>query len=150
MIAPKRQPRDIDKAAETMAWILWDNTLETGHSRMDADHRELSRLFNLLREAVEQHRGKEFCSLVLEQIIEHARSHFQREQQLMARRHYPRTEQHAAEHAMLLDQAVNYKAAFDLAESEPDIDLVNFPEVWLAFHILFSDKDLARFLAQAK
>jgi hypothetical protein len=51
---------------------------------------------------------------------------------------------------MLLDQAVKYKAAFDAAAAEPDIALINFPDFWLAFHILFSDEDLARFLARAE
>jgi hemerythrin len=133
-----------------MALILWDSTLETGEPQIDADHRELARLFNLLLEAAADNRGKEFCSLVLDQIIEHARVHFDREQQLMDKHNYPKVEQHAAEHAMLLEQALNYKAAFDAGAAEPGIALTDFPEVWLAFHILFSDKDLARFLAQSR
>lgn len=132
--------------------ILWDKTLETGHARIDADHRELAQLFNLLREAAEQRKGKEFCSLVLDQIIAQARTHFDLEQQMMAKHHYPRIEQHTAEHAMLLEQALGYKAAFDAAEADADagVSLIDFPEVWLTFHILFSDKDLARFLAQLR
>ena len=131
-----------------MTWKLWDGTLETGHARLDADHKALASLFNLLREAAEQRREKEFCGLVLEQIIAHAGAHFELERQLMAKHHYPKLEQHAAEHAMLIDQAVNYKAAFDAGADRPQIALTDFPDVWLAFHILFSDKDLARFLAQ--
>ncbi len=131
-----------------MTSILWDHTLETGHPLIDADHRELARLFNLLPEAVEQARGKAFCGKLLDQIIEQARTHFQREQQLMVKHHYPKIEQHTAEHAMLLDQALNYRATFDPGAAESKIALTDFPEVWLGFHILFSDKDLARFLAQ--
>ena len=133
-----------------MAPSLWDNTLETGHARMDADHLELATLFNLLREAVEQRKGKEFCASVLDRIIQHAKEHFRREQQLMAKHHYPKIEQHTAEHVMLLNQALNYRATFDTGAAEPQIAVIDFPDVWLGFHILFSDKDLARFLAHSR
>lgn len=132
-----------------MSWIVWDNALETGQARMDEDHHELARLFDLLCEAVEQRRDREFCSAVIEQIIEHAGTHFESEQELMAERHYPKIEQHTAEHALLLAQAIEYKAAFDAGAAGPQFALADFPDVWLSFHILFSDKDLARFLAQA-
>jgi hemerythrin len=133
-----------------MALILWDSTLETGNPRIDADHRELARLFNLLPEAVEKRRGKEFSSDVLGQIIRHAEAHFQLEQELMAEHRYPKIEQHTAEHVMLLGQARSYKAGFDAGATESEVALIDFPEVWLGFHILFSDKDLARFLAQVR
>jgi len=131
-----------------MDWITWDHTLKTGHAKMDADHEELAELFNRLPHAVEQRKGKDFCAKVLDDIIQHARMHFELEQQLMARHHYPKTEQHTAEHAMLIDQALHYKATFDMDSGGSRIALARFPEVWLAFHILFSDKELANFLAR--
>ena len=131
-----------------MDWITWDHTLKIGHARMDADHKELAELFNLLPHAVEHRKGKDFCAKVLDDIIQHARMHFDLEQQLMAQHHYPKTEQHTAEHAMLIDQALHYKATFDMDSSGSRIALTRFPEVWLAFHILFSDKELADFLAR--
>jgi hemerythrin len=130
--------------------IVWEKTLETGHPRIDADHKVLARLFNLLPKTLGTPRGKEQCSEVLGQIIEHARTHFDREQQLMAKHNYPRIAQHTAEHAMLLEQALAYRLAFDAGTAEADVALVDFPEVWLSFHILFSDKDLVRFLEQKK
>jgi len=132
-----------------MDWISWDHTLKTGHARMDADHRALVELFNLLPHAMEHRNAKDFCAKVLDDIIEHATMHFDLEWRLMLQHHYPKTAQHTAEHAMLLEQALQFKAAFDLDSSESRIALARFPEVWLGFHILFSDKELADFLAQA-
>ena len=133
-----------------MASMLWDSTLVTGHTRMDADHVELAGLFDLLREAVEQSKGKEFCGMVLDQIIEYAGKHFDLEQQLMAKHRYPGMEVHTAEHAMLLAQVLEYRGAFDALAAAPKIALIDFPDVWLGFHILFSDKDLALFLARTR
>ena len=131
-----------------MDWIPWDNTLKTGHARMDADHNGLAELFNLLADAVEKRKGKDFYDSVLDNIIQHAQTHFDLEQRLMAEYHYPKSEQHKAEHAMLISQARNYRGAFDADDTVPPVAVAHFPEVWLVFHILFSDKPLADFLAR--
>jgi hemerythrin-like metal-binding protein len=136
-----REPKGMD-------WISWDQTLKIGHARMDADHEALAKLFNLLPRAVEQHKGKDYCTKVLDDIIQHARMHFDLERQLMAQHRFPKIAQHTAEHAMLIEQALQYKANFDVDSSGSRIALARFPEVWLAFHILFTDKELATFLAR--
>jgi hemerythrin-like metal-binding protein len=142
-------PDDLTTAGEPkgMDWISWDHTLRIGHARMDADHEELAGLFNLLPRAVEQRKGRDYCVKVLDDIIQRATIHFDLERQLMMQHQYPKTEHHTAEHAMLIEQALQYKANFDLDSSGSRIALARFPEVWLAFHILFSDKELANFLA---
>ncbi len=133
-----------------MDWIAWDDTLDTGHAGMDADHKELAELFNLLRDAVESGEGKAACAQVLDDIIRHAQTHFELEQRLMTQHRYPKAEQHAAEHAMLISQALDYKEGFDMDSATTRSALMRFPEVWLAFHILFSDKELAAFLAHTR
>lgn len=131
-----------------MDWIAWDHTLETGHARMDADHKELVELFKLLRDAVDSGKGRTACAGVLDDIIRHAKAHFELEQSLMTQQRYPKTEQHAAEHAMLIKQALDHRQSFDVDSAASRSALMRFPEVWLAFHILFSDKELAAFLAR--
>ena len=130
-----------------MDWISWDDTLHTGHAGMDADHRKLAGLFNQLRDAVENGKGKAPCAAVLDELIRHAQAHFEWEQQLMARHRYPKADLHGAEHAMLIRQVLDYRENFDVDSAESRSALMKFPEVWLSFHILFSDKELASFLA---
>jgi hemerythrin len=133
-----------------MEWIAWDDSLDTGDAGMDAEHRELAQRFDQLREAVEGGQGKAACAKVLDDIIGHAKSHFESEQRLMMQHAYPKREQHAAEHAMLIRQVLDYKENFDADSPESRSALMNFPEVWLTYHILFSDKELAAFLASAR
>jgi hemerythrin len=129
-------------------WIPWDNTLKTGHARMDADHKGLAELFNRLADAVETRKGKDFYGGVLDDIIEHTQAHFDMEEQLMDQHHYQKSHQHKAEHAMLLSQVLDYRATFAADAAESPVAVAHFPEVWLAFHILFSDKELAEYLAR--
>lgn len=132
-----------------MDCIAWDKSLDTGHTGMDADHKELAGLFNRLRDAAENAHGKAACAKVLDAIIAHTKAHFELEQRLMTRRRYPKTEQHAAEHAMLIRQALDFRQRFAADSAAASSDLMRFAEVWLAFHILFSDKELAAFLTRA-
>jgi len=133
-----------------MDWIVWDHDLETGNARMDTDHMELAAMFNRLRDAVESGAGKAACALVLDDIILHTTAHFEMEQRLMAQHRYPKTEQHAAEHAMLVRQARDYRQNFEVDTAASKSTLMQFPEVWLGYHILFSDKEFAAFLAQSR
>ena len=130
-----------------MDWTAWDRSLETGHAPMDAEHRQMAALLSGLREAVAQGAGRSRCADQLDRLIAHAEAHFEFEQRLMAEHHYPKRRQHSDEHAMLLRQARDYRQSFDVDSAEGRAALLRFPEVWLEFHILFSDKDLARFLA---
>jgi hemerythrin len=131
-------------------WIAWDETLDTGHARMDAEHQELAQLFARLQDAVENGECKADCAKVFDGIIDHAKAHFELEQRLMTQHQYPKLEQHAAEHAMLVRQALDYRQGFDVDTAAGRSTLMQFPEVWLAYHILFSDKELAAFLARPR
>jgi len=128
----------------------WDESLDTGHAGMDVDHKELTELFQQLRDAIETSAGKASCTKALDNIIGHTRAHFELEQRLMTQYRYPKTEQHAAEHAMLIQQALDFRASFDVTLDASNSALMHFADVWLAFHILFSDKDLAAFLAHTR
>ncbi|MBE0612287.1 MAG: bacteriohemerythrin [Burkholderiales bacterium] len=132
-----------------MNWIAWDDTLDTGHASMDTDHEELARLFDELRVCVESGGGKTSCIKQLDAIIAHTQAHFDRERELMAKFAYPKADPHEAEHAMLTRQALELRASVERDFIASQTTLAAFPDAWLAFHILFSDKELAAFLASA-
>lgn len=129
-----------------MDWIKWDHTLELGHEAMDADHRQLVALVNKLANAVVDNLGKEAYNALLDDLFARAKAHFRMEEQLMAADSYPYAEVHCAEHARLIEDALDYRAKFD-ASAEPSISLLYFFDQWLTRHIFASDIDLANFLA---
>lgn len=130
-----------------MTWIQWDNVLATGHAILDTDHEHLVALFNQLATSVKERKGKNACVELLDRIIQHAKVHFAFEEQLMAQHRYPKADQHAAEHARLIRQAIRYLAKFEADAPESHIPVIHFPEDWLTFHILAADKELAAFLS---
>ena len=131
-----------------MDWTAWDHSLETGNAAMDSEHRKLATLLEGLRKAAEHGSDKARCARPLDELIAHAEAHFALELRFMNEQRYPKLRQHVDEHAMLLCQARDYRANFDIESAAGRAALMRFPEVWLEFHILFSDKDLGQFLAR--
>jgi hemerythrin-like metal-binding protein len=129
-----------------MEWIHWDNVLATGHVILDIDHERLVTLFNQLTASVKERKSKVACTELLGKIIHQTQVHFAFEEQLMADHGYPKIDQHTAEHARLVKQAVRYMVKFEAAAPGTHISLIHFPEDWLTFHILSADKELANFL----
>ncbi len=127
--------------------FAWHQVLSTGHAAMDLDHKKLADLLALLGEGLDKRIGGEFCHKLMEDLILAAKEHFDLEERTMAECRYPMKLQHAGEHAMLIGQLRDFLSTLDVDSSGAHAALVQFTEVWLSFHILFSDKKFADFLA---
>jgi hemerythrin len=132
-----------------MTWIKWEPALELGHEAMDADHRQLVALVNQLAHAIVNKLGKAAYDALLDDLIVQIRAHFGMEEQLMAACSYPDADEHRSEHATLIKDALDYRARFDSA-AEPSVSMLYFFDQWLTRHILASDRELARFLAESR
>lgn len=115
---------------------------------MDVDHRKLVDLFNSLGESISNREGKDACLRTLDEIIQLGKANFELEDELMVIRRYPKAESHTAKHAAMIERAVIYRTNLDPDSPEAYMGLVYFAEVWLCYHIIFFDKELARFIAQ--
>jgi hemerythrin len=129
-----------------MEWIPWTSVLATGHTVLDTDHEHLVALFHQLAVSVKERQSKIACIKLLDKIIQHAHVHFAFEEQLMSEQNFPKTDQHTAEHARLIQQAIRYRTKFEADSPGSHISLIHFPEDWLTLHILTADKQFANFL----
>ena len=135
-----------------MDWIALNERQQTGNTLIDEDHEQVVALINELARAVTQHRSKGVCAELLERIIQNTKAHFARENRLMAEIHYPRAEEHMAQHARLVDEALALKRWFETAsvESVMSVSLLHFLENWWTEHIPSSDQPLADFAASTE
>ena len=135
-----------------MDWIALDERQQTGYTLIDEDHEQVVELINELARAITQHQSKAVCAELLERIIQNTKAHFARENRLMAEVHYPRAEEHMAQHARLVDEALALKRWFETAsvESVMSVSLLHFLENWWTEHIPASDQALSDFIASAK
>ena len=132
-----------------MTWIKWEPALELGHEAMDADHRQLVALVNQLAHAIVNRLGKAAYDALLDDLIVRITAHFGMEEQLMAACSYPDGDEHRAEHAKLIKDALDYRAKF-AGDTDPSVSMLYFFDQWLTRHILASDRELARFLAGSR
>ncbi len=130
-----------------MEWIPWTSALATGHPVLDTDHEHLVALFNQLELSVKERQSKITCTRLLDEIIQHAKVRFAFEEQLMSEQNFSKTDEHTAEHAPLLKQAIRYRAKFQADSPGSHISLIHFPEDWLTLHILTAAKELVHYLS---
>lgn len=131
-----------------MEWIVWDDSLKTGHPDLDDDHRKLVELINQLAAGVTNHKGMSYCSKAFDALIEHAHRHFAMEERLMAQHGYPKVGHHAAHHAGLIEELSATLNAV-APGSRPSVALLDFLEAWLKHHILTLDRELAHAILRA-
>lgn len=132
-----------------MKWVSWDDKLLTGHAGMDHGHKDLMDLINQLANGMENNKSKEFCSNTLDQFIEHTRTHFLAEEELMDRLRYPKAKEHKALHAMLIKDVLAFKALYDAGDSAEYMTLLVVLDTWVKRDIMGADKALADFAAAA-
>jgi hemerythrin-like metal-binding protein len=130
-----------------MKWVSWDEKLTTGHAGMDHGHKDLMDLINQLAYGMENNKPREYCSNLLEQFIEHTKTHFLAEEELMDRLRYPKSKEHKALHAMLIKDVLAFKALYDAGDSAENMTLLVILDTWLNRDIIAADKALADFAA---
>jgi len=132
-----------------MQWIGWDEKYATGNAGMDHGHKKLMDLINQLAHGMENNAPKETCSDTLAQFIEHAKTHFLAEEQLMDKLHYPKATEHKTVHATMLNDVLAFKDSYDASEDAEFITLLVVLDSWLKRDIAAADKALADFAAAA-
>lgn len=125
----------------------WNENFETGITIVDEQHQKLVELLNKLASHLAYGAATPLLESVLGELADYAVYHFQTEEAVWAQ-YLPAdgmTKEHLKVHASFVDEVVKLKVELDQLESEQVIDdIVSFLTHWLAFHILESDKHMAK------
>ena len=81
-----------------MALVQWKSELDTGIETIDAQHRRLVELVNLLHRDVVGNESRAIVARVLTELMSYANTHFAEEERLMQECNDPGYEVHRAEH----------------------------------------------------
>lgn len=128
--------------------IVWGPAIETGLAEVDADHRVLVDLCNvlLIRHATAT---KHEIGVMLAELGDAISAHFEREERLMSARGYPEAGDHRAEHQRLLEEYGHQ--VDDWRSNVLSIDaLCSFIYLWLPRHIATMDTFLNQKSSQQK
>ena len=122
-----------------MALIVWDKRLETGHGKIDEQHKALVEIVNRLHGAMKQGKGKEELGGILVFLKDYTVTHFAMEEQLMAQHNYSGAVKHKQIHAELVHQVADLVDKFQKGTATLTLPVMNFLEDWLVQHIQGED-----------
>lgn len=129
-----------------MAYMEWRAALDTGHAKIDAEHRSLVETLNNLHMAMKQGKGKDEIEKTLLFLKDYTIAHFSNEERLMIAHRYPETQRHCAIHADLVKEVGTLIANFQSGKVVLTSAVFSFLEDWLTKHIQGEDKALGAFL----
>jgi hemerythrin-like metal-binding protein len=126
---------------------LCDQHLKTGIGIIDDDHRKLVDLLNRLVAAQREGKSNIILAFLLDDLAKNTVRHFNNEEFLMRQHGYAGTVPHIAEHNILMDELLAFKAQLESGKATVSADLLTFLHDWLYTHILDSDMKLAAALS---
>ena len=120
--------------------VQWKDSYSVGNLQIDAQHRQLLAMCQQCEELLET-RGMEDNSrihLLLNDLSEYVRSHFDYEESLLRQHGYPKLLEHIAEHNEYWEQLANILAKASSGRDERD-DVRRLLQQWWMHHILEVD-----------
>lgn len=138
-----------------MAYMMWDDTKDIGHSIIDADHRAMADAISALGESIFLPAHKEKSGdrrERIEQSIHHLRTlaeqHFRSEEWIMETAGYPAMASHRGQHNDLLAEFDAFAGEFHKSGNESTAHAIRFLREWFEYHVLIWDKPLVDWLAR--
>jgi len=129
----------------------WSRALETGHPKIDEQHREIFRRVDALHLAMKSGDRKESGQLI-EFLGTYVGEHFAAEERAMKDSGYRGLSQHALEHGQFVREFMAIGNRFDRhgPSAGVAVDLKTWLASWLKDHILKVDVEFARHLERAR
>ncbi len=149
-IAILRLKKEISDASKKSAFFDWSDELSLGNNFIDNDHKKLIQMINNFHNAMQEGRGDDVISKVLNNLFIYTREHFKREEDEMSRIKYPMIIEHRKKHEQLLKQVDDLQNDFNNGKMMHTTKVAKFLKDWLYNHILQNDKLLAEAISKAE
>ena len=128
--------------------LVWDKTLSVDVPEIDADHRKLVDLFNLLNRSVLGGDAPDYINAVMEELVSCTAWHFKHEERLMLKYGYDGALAHKTEHEDLIASAKALQQSLQTEGKPVMSEDIAFLEHWLTGHILGADMELGAYLCE--
>lgn len=129
-----------------MPLFEWSPDLSVNIKEIDAQHKKLIDILNLLHDSMRTGRGKDVMGKVLKDLTDYTVYHFNTEERLFEKHGYPEYRMHKRQHDDLTEQVVEIKKKFEAGQVAITVELMTFLKNWLNDHIRQSDKKYGAFL----
>jgi len=129
-----------------MSLMSWDESYRVKVAELDGHHQKFFYLLNCLHDAMSEGNGNGMIRGIIEELVNHTRTHFQREETLMEQTNFPGLEVHRTEHQQLMRRVAEFKDALDSGRGVNTAVVLEFLRGWLPRHICEVDKNYSSHL----
>lgn len=134
-----------------MTSIEWTPALSVGVEVIDQDHKKLIDLLNGIFAACAMGVGDEVVGEAVQELRQYTLYHFEREENLLVEKGYPKCPAHREEHRKLVAQLDEMTPHLTGGESgSGGMQVMTFLRHWLIDHIMAHDLEYARFLNEGR
>jgi len=125
--------------------FVWTPSMQIDGGQIDADHQTLITIANRVLVLDHPNQQTEALKLLIQELYDYAKYHFNREETFMRRLGYPDWEAHHAKHGAIIKEMNHYLTS---AHHLSDL-LNNFQELvekWVIQHIMAEDRKIHAFM----
>ncbi|WP_137817794.1 MULTISPECIES: bacteriohemerythrin [unclassified Pseudomonas] len=121
-----------------MAYLTWQDDLNTGIQVIDDQHKRIVDMINLLHQAQEHGRSRSEVGDVLNELVDYTLSHFAFEESLLEEAGYEFSRPHKRVHEIFIGRVSDYNLRFKAGEDITQ-ELIGLLSRWLFNHIRTDD-----------
>lgn len=121
--------------------ILWSNLYSVKVEEIDKQHKDLIGTVNKIIECLNSYpnQQQEQIESIFKEILNYTEEHFKTEEKYFSMFKYEGAKEHIEKHREFVEYIDNFKANFELNNTEKMVDLIYFLEQWLEDHLINMD-----------
>ena len=129
-----------------MTIIKWREGYNTGIEQFDQDHRQLVEMINGMYTIVRENENSSNVLVIVNDVKRYAETHFNSEEEALARTDYPDLDEHKLIHQKLSQSIEQYSKRLEAGE-RIEREFYTFLRQWLLEHIMEVDKKYSKYLS---
>ena len=132
--------------------VIWQNSYSVNIPLIDAQHKELVRLTNMLYKSCFKGKdtSKQVFTEVLHGAVDYVGYHFSTEEKVMERVNYPGLSKHKTEHNDFVREVLRTVDELSKNANVNPLNFVMYLKDWILTHIAVSDTALGKYLVDLK
>lgn len=131
---------EVIRERETVCLVRWTDDMSVGNLHIDEQHAILIDTINQLVSAESLH-NHHAVAMIIDELVSYAAFHFEYEENLMARAHYPQLDEHRIIHQVFVKWITDFRDEYATFGKRPlGESVLDFLRDWLKHHILGEDQ----------
>ena len=131
-----------------MAIMIWNETYSVGVRELDEQHKSLIHMINEMHYAMNNDKGQEAISSIVEQMFDYMETHFRTEEGYMQQCDYLGLLAHQQQHEEFRGKARDLRERVNMGEFVLSFEIVQFLSDWLQKHIMVTDMKYTSLFAE--